>query len=266
MAVRRRKLARCVIGFARTEATVRRAKARGAVDDGCTELCPDWLGSSDLVVIATPPLSVVPIARQVARLTSHRFILTDVASTKGQIISRLERILPSRISYIGSHPMAGSERSGVEAADPRLFEGAACILTRMSRTSSGALSKVASLWRKVGGRSMVLSPARHDALVAQVSHVPHLAAAGLVLGSRPESLDLAAGGFSDLTRIALSDPAMWNEICRTNRHELKKALEQFIGQMNRFKGLLSSPDGSKLLGLLRLAQRRRRQLRIKGGG
>ena len=257
IALRRGRVARRVIGFTQSETTLRRAKHKGAVDDGCTELCPDWLGSSDLVVIATPPLSVVPIARQIMRLTSHRFLLTDVASTKREIVRRIEKILPSRIRFVGSHPMAGSERSGIQAADPDLFQGAACILTPTVCTDRSAVAKVSALWRGVGGRPVVLSPARHDALVAQISHVPHLAAAALVLSAQPEALELAAGGFTDATRIALSDPAIWSEICRTNRVELKKGLDRFIAQIERLKRL----QGAALFRSLEVAQRKRRKLK-----
>lgn len=259
MAIRRKRLARRVIGFSRHESTVRRAKARRAIDDGCTELCPDWLGLSDLVVIATPPLSVVPIARQVAKLTSHRFILTDVASTKGEIVQRIEKNLPSRIRFVGSHPMAGSERSGIQAADPDLFQGAACLLTPTARADRSAVAKISALWRGVGGRPVALSPARHDALVAQISHVPHLAAAALVLAAQPEALRMAAGGFTDATRIALSDPSVWSEICRTNRRELRRGLDRFIAQIERLRKLLSDDTG--LLRSLEEARRKRRQLK-----
>ncbi len=260
MVLRKRRLARRVIGFSRREATVERAKARGAVDDGCTELCPDWLGDSELVVIATPPEAVATTARAVARLTRHRFVLTDVASAKAGIVSKLERILPERISFVGGHPMAGSDLSGIEAADPALFDGAVCILTPTSRTRRQALSRVSSLWREVGGRPVSLSPSRHDLFVAQVSHVPHLAAAGLLLAADSPALRFAAGGLADATRIALSDPALWVEICRMNRRQLKTALDRFIRTMEQLRASVSKGDKGALLRRLQAARRARRGL------
>ncbi|MBI3333142.1 MAG: prephenate dehydrogenase/arogenate dehydrogenase family protein [Candidatus Omnitrophica bacterium] len=261
MALRRGRLAGKVIGFTRREATLRKARARGAVDDGCTEFCPDWLGASDLVVIATPPLSVVPVARRIGRMTRHSFILTDVASTKGRIVRQMERMLPDRIRFVGSHPMAGSERSGVEAANPKLFERAACLLTPTPRTSREALAKVSSLWRAVGGRVLLLRPARHDALVAQISHMPHLAAAALALSAEGRALPLAAGGFADTTRLALSDPSLWSEICLTNRREILAALSRFDRQMSGLRRLLLRGAGADLSRRLRAAQRKRRQVK-----
>ena len=257
MALRKGRVARRVIGFARHEASVRRAKARDAVNDGDTELCPDWLGQSDLVVLAVPPDEVVRVALKVTRLTRHSFILMDAASVKGPIVRSLEKILPPRIQFVGSHPMAGSERSGIQAADPALFRDAACVVTRTARTNPLALRQVSRMWKRVGGRVIVMDPKRHDALVAQISHAPHLAAVALTLLPEASALSLAGGGFLDTTRIALSDPAMWDQICRMNCPQILVALNKLIKELNELKDLVQrKPVGLK--GKLRKAASRRR--------
>lgn len=258
LALKRGRVARRVIGFSRHEATIRRAKAVGAVDDGCTELCPEWLGESDLVIIATPPLSVVPLARRIAKMTRHSFVLTDVASTKRRIVRDLERDLPSRIRFAGSHPMAGSEQSGIDAAKPALFKGAVCVLTRTPRTSPSALEALRSLWRAVGSKIVVLTPEKHDKLVAQISHVPHIAAAVLVELVSAEALRLAGTGFRDATRIAKSDPAMWEQIIRTNREPVSCSLGELVKRLSQIRRSLGNPDG--LRRRFRKAQIRRRSL------
>lgn len=260
MALRKGRVARKVIGFSRHEATIRRAIALGAIDDGDTELCPDWLGHSDLVVIATPPLAVAPTARRIARITSGRIFLTDVASTKSEIVKKLERSLPSRISFVGAHPMAGSEKSGIAAADAALFRDAVCIITPTPRTNSAARARVASLWRGVGTRVVSMPAARHDTLVAQISHLPHLAAAVLTRAPDPAALALAAGGFADATRIAAGDPALWEEICQTNRREILSALGRLQRELNQLKKLLHGNRSRELRQFLAAAQRRRLQL------
>lgn len=264
MALKKRRIARRVIGFTRHEATLRRAKARGAIDDGDTELCPEWLGQSDLVVIATPPRAVPTVARQIARLSRGQLLLTDVASAKGQIHRQLARILPARISYVGSHPMAGSECSGIEAAQGDLFEGATCIVTPDAKRSGQAVARIEGLWRSVGSRVVRISAQRHDALVAQISHLPHLAAIGLVLSAHPRSLPLAAGGFSDATRIALSDPGLWRQILQMNRRQVTQSLDRFLLQMGELRDLLSSEDNPRLIRRLLAAQRKRRRLGGRG--
>ncbi len=261
MALRKGRVARRVIGFARHETTIRKAKARGAIDDGDTELCPNWLGESELVVIATPPLTVVPIARQIVKLTRHRFILTDVASTKGEITQALGSFLPERITYVGSHPMAGSERSGIGAANLDLFRGAPCVVTPVARTSRTAVRRVFALWRSVGGRCVEISPAHHDTLVAQISHLPHLAAVGLTLVAQEEAMGLSAGGFSDTTRIALGDPALWREICWTNRRAITAAMDRLLKELRQLRGLIASGNSDTLTKQFRTAQKKRQRLK-----
>ncbi len=259
MALRRRRVARRVVGVDRLRSAMVKARAMGAIDGGAPRFS-EAVAGADLVVIATPPASVVPTARRVARATRHRFLLTDVASVKGPIVAALNRELPSRISFVGGHPMAGSEQSGIKAADPELFIGAPCVVTRTAKTKGRALSSVRALWQSLGSKVTVLSPARHDALVAQVSHVPHLAAVGLTLIASPTSLNLAAGGFSDTTRIALSDPVLWRQICAMNRQPLADALDQFLIRLGQLRDLLTHENGIGLSRLLRAAQRRRQGL------
>jgi len=255
MALRRGRVARRVIGFARTEATIRRAKAKGAVDDACTELCPDWLGLSDLVVIATPPLAVPKIAREIARICPGRLALTDVASTKSVIVRKVEQMLPDRISFVGAHPMAGSERSGIEAADPHLFDEAVCILTPTRKTNRVALGKVRRLWQGVGAQVRRMTPAQHDELVAQVSHVPHLAAVALTLLPPAGALKLSGNGFADTTRVAMGDPKLWEEVCSTNHAEISRSLDRYIAKLKDLR------DSHSLQRELARAQRIRQGLR-----
>ena len=259
MAIRRKHLAQRVIGFSRREATIREAKAKGAIDDGDTEFCPDWLGASDLVIIATPPSAVEKVAREIARLTRHSFILTDVASTKAQIVRKLER-LPKRIAYVGFHPMAGSEHSGVRFAQADLFDQAVCVLTPTSHSDRRAVRKLFAFWQAAGMKVLSYTPARHDTAVAQVSHVPHLAAFALALSADPKAFPLAAGGFADTTRIAMSDPALWVDICRTNRKEVIRGLDRVIKQLKRFRGWIAAQDQKRLQQALQRARRNRQIL------
>jgi prephenate dehydrogenase len=261
LALRHGRVARRVIGFARHEATLQKAKRKGAIHDGDTELCPDWLGESDLVVLAVPPDEAVRMARQVARLTRHSFLMTDATSVKEPVVRSLETLLPSRIRFVGSHPMAGSERSGIEAADPALFRGAPCIVTPTSRTDPQAVKRVSRMWKGVGGRVIEMDPKRHDVLVAQVSHAPHLAAVALALLPDEAALAVAGGGFADTTRIAASDPAMWEQICRMNRKEILAALDRLVAGLNGLKAAVASGSPGALRATLRGAQARR--LRLK---
>ncbi len=260
MALHRGRLAHRVIGFSRREATIRQAKARGAIHDGDTELCPEWLSQSDLVIVATPPETVIPIARKIAAMTKGSLLMTDVASVKSRIVRELERTLPKRISFVGGHPMAGSERSGLEAADRNLFKGAACVVTRTAWTNPRAFQKVRRMWECVGGRVIVLDPKRHDALAAQISHVPHLTAALLTLLPEKQALSLAGGGFSDSTRIAASDPRVWEQICGMNRKKILETLDCLLRDLKAIRSFIEQGNLKALRRRLQSAQFRRNRL------
>src|SRR3989338_233147 len=165
IAIRRRRLAKTVVGYSRKPATLRVAKRRGAIHTGTTNL-RDAVRNADLVVLATPVDLIVPMARQAARYCRRSAILTDVGSTKGHIVRSLERSLPRHVSFVGAHPIAGSEQRGIDAARSDLFAGAVCVLTPTVRTARRALQKVKRLWAQVGMRVITMSPRDHDQLLA----------------------------------------------------------------------------------------------------
>ena len=230
LALKKRGIARRIIGVEADPSALRKARARDAIDEGFRQWTAQ-LEQSDLIILALSPGVVPGTALQIASTSSEPIVLTDVSSTKGHIVRVLERDLPQRIKFVGGHPMAGSHRSGIQAADPDLFSGAPCVVTRTPRTDRRALAKVSKLWSLVGGKVLVMDPARHDRLVAQISHIPHLAAVGLTLSVSPEALKLAGGGFSDTTRVALSNTRLWFEICLQNEKEVIRALDRFIKEM-----------------------------------
>ncbi len=187
------------------------------------------------------------IARQIAPALSAAAAVTDAGSVKGPVVRELEDILGGR--FIGSHPMAGSERSGLESSRENLFEDAACIVTSTSRSDAGALEKVREIWSAVGGRLVEMSPESHDATIARVSHLPHAVSAALVLAvnqGASNALALAGGGYRDTTRIAAGPPAMWAEIFLENRAGLAAGLEDMKAQLDLMKQLILAGDAGAL--------------------
>lgn len=269
LALRRRRVAARVVGVARRAAAIAQARAAGAIDRGFTRLAPAVAGA-DLVVIATPPSTVVALARDVAACLPppagragvgrrQPLLLTDAASTKAGIVHGWSRVLPDRIQAIGSHPMAGSERRGLSAASARLFDGALCILTPAPATPRRAVRRVTALWRAVGMTTRTMTPERHDAMVAMISHAPHLVAASLVAAARAEEMALAATGFADTTRVALGDPALWQDICLSNREAVLAALGRFERVLIHLRQAIAYRDADELRQTLAAAQRRRRR-------
>lgn len=217
---------------------------------------------SDLVVLAVPVGRLEAVAGEAAAVVDAATVVTDVGSVKAPVVKRLE---PLFARFVGGHPMAGSERSGVTAASPSLFEGARCVLTPTSRTDVKALGTVERLWTGLGASVMHLDPDAHDELAAAVSHLPHLAAASLVnaaagvAGGR--AFSIAAAGFRDATRIASGSPELWKDICLMNRGPLLKVLTGYVEEIERLRRCLDRSDGQGLLEELTRARASRERLK-----
>lgn len=260
-ALRKRKLATEVVGCVRRQATIAEAKRAGAVDSATLDYAAG-VADADLIILCTP---ITQMARTLASLVPHikrGAIITDVGSVKGSVVRDLEALAAKAGAYfIGSHPMAGSEKTGVRAARPDLYTGAVCVLTPTKKTNQPALKKVAQLWTMLGARVLKLSPARHDQLVARSSHLPHLLAAQLVnhtLGRKEiEQALLCATGFRDTTRIASGSPEMWRDIAVANRANLGKTLGDFIRELRALQKLVQRGDQKKLSRFFEQAKQRR---------
>ncbi len=260
MAIRRRRVARHVIGWSRKPSTLKQAKKRGAIDEGTTDL-KRAVCDADVVVLATPVDAIVPLAKRTARFMRPGSILMDVGSAKGQIVRALERRLPRGVAFVGAHPLAGSEQRGIAAASADLFDGSSCIVTATRRTDRRALARVRRFWSAVADRVIVMDPQRHDRLLAAVSHLPHLLALSLVQSTSDSALALAPRSFLDATRVANSHPELWDDIFLSNRSALLGAVTRFERELRHMKTTLARRDRAGLLRRLKRAQATRHALR-----
>jgi prephenate dehydrogenase len=223
-------LAREIVGVGRDRARLEAARADGALDRVTTDL-DAGVAEADFVLLATPVLTIEALLERVWRAAADGATLTDVGSTKAAIVRRAECLAATRaLAFAGSHPMAGSEKSGYAVARADLFRGATVIVTPTDRTEPRAVKTVTAFWEALGARVASLEPEAHDAAVAAISHLPHAVAYALmdaVARSTPEALELAARGFKDTTRIAASDPDMWADIFVANRAALGRSLDAF---------------------------------------
>jgi prephenate dehydrogenase len=212
------------------------------------------------VTFVAVPVSAVPEAVRQA-LDRGRGVVTDAGSVKASVLSTIDDP-----RFVGGHPMAGSEQDGLDGADPMLFEGATWILTPVASTDDSALALVRSVVTSMGARVVALDPDRHDQLVALVSHVPHLTAAGLMTLAAEAAeehstlLTLAAGGFRDMTRVASGSPGIWPDICAENRTAILAALDGLTGVIERARDLVDRGDRAGLTELLETARRARTNL------
>lgn len=251
LAIRQRRVARRVVGVDADPAALDAARARGALDRAGTTY--EVLREADLVVVAVPPDAVVETAVAAADVLRAGVVITDVASTKASIVSALERRMPRGVRYVGGHPMAGSERSGPQAADAALLAGRPFIVTPTAAGDAEAVELVVAMARGMGMQPVVLTPQDHDELVAQVSHVPYLLAVAAVNAAGDEALPLQGPGFAGLARLAGSPPGLWAQICAQNRAAILRALEQVRIELSRLERALHEGD---LVEVLARAQRR----------
>ncbi len=251
LALRSRGLARRVVGLVRRQATVEAAIALGALDAGSTD--PSIVRGAELIVLAPPVLTMPAIAAEIAPHLTAGSLVTDVGSTKSRLVRELPLILPPAVAFVGGHPMAGSEKGGVEAARADLFEGAVYVLTPVAETDAPSLARMAGLVRALGAVPVEMEPALHDEAVARISHLPHVAAAvvaeAAIAGTLPLDILrlLVAGGFKTTTRIAASPPEMWRDICLTNREAMLDVLSQAAARLDSFREALQGADGPALL-------------------
>lgn len=235
-----------VAGFDLGAGVAARALVVGAVDEAASSLARAVAGA-DLVVLATPVLSMRTLLDAIAPLLSPHALVTDLGSTKAQVVAWAEAALPEPERFVGGHPMTGSERAGIEAARRGLYAGATWCLTPTVNTDEAALDQLTALVRALGAQPLVLDASRHDWLVAGASHLPLVAAAALVrtLGESAEWEAvgaLAAGGFRDTTRVASGDPTMARDILLTNAEAVAHWLDTYLEELTRLRERIRSSD------------------------
>jgi cyclohexadieny/prephenate dehydrogenase len=243
---RARGLAGEVVVVARHEAAVRAVLDAGAADSGTTDLAAGVTGAS-LVVLCAPVGALPGLIRAAWPHLAPGAVLTDAGSVKRSVVEAA-RACPARagVSFVGGHPMAGSERSGFEASTADLFDGRLALVTTASDTPEPAVLAVTALWEGLGSTVRRLSAEAHDHLVAQISHLPHLAAYALVAAADGDALPLAGRGFVDTTRIAASAESLWTDIFRENRTPLLDALDRYEAVLGRWRELAARGDWTAL--------------------
>ena len=241
LALLQRGLARCVVGIGRHESSLRKARERGTVTSTTTDL-DRGVTDADLVVVCTPVGNIVEHVCQAAAHCPAGALLTDVGSTKGQIVLELERRLDKGPAFVGSHPLAGSEKTGPEYAQADLFESRVTVVTPTPATRPQHVEQIEHFWSALGSRVIRMAPHDHDQAVAMTSHATHVLAAALAAATSPEELPLVAGGWKDTTRIAAADPQLWLQILMTNRDQVLKSIDKFEKVLATFRAALQCGD------------------------
>lgn len=262
LALRQRRLAGQVAGYVRRAESVKECETLGVVDRADTDL---WraVEQASLVVLCTPIAQMRGLMERMLPKLAPGAVVTDVGSVKASVVAELDP-LAARVGarFVGSHPMAGAEKTGPAAARADLFEGAICAVTPTAQTPPDAVARIEQLWRDVGGVPLRLGAELHDDLVSRSSHLPHVVAAGLasyVLSPvhPKEQAMLCANGFRDTTRIASGSPEMWRDISLANRRNLARVLGVFIEDLQEFRLALENQDARAIEEFFAKARERR---------
>jgi prephenate dehydrogenase len=253
LAAKARGAARRVTAYARREESRREALTLGAAD-AVFDTPALAVADADLVVLCTPVLTMSDLVRGIRDQLAEGSVVTDVGSTKGHLVRELGKILvDSPSEFVGSHPMAGSEQTGLDAARQDLYEGARVIVTPAKDASADATERVQSFWEHVGADVSVMSPEAHDEVIARTSHLPHLVAAALVAAIDRDGSDIApfcGPGFRDTTRVAEGSEQVWHDIVKTNLGAIRSEVDAFELELARLKALLAQEDFDGIRGFL----------------
>ena len=258
-----------IVGFSRRPGTSAAAAERGMIDVAARDLASVVEGA-DLVFIATPVMTIREVLERISRHLSSGCIVTDVGSTKVKVMEWAVKYLPLDVGFIGGHPMAGKETSGIDEADSELFRGCAYCLCPGARATSEAVGTLERVVRGIGARPVIVEASVHDRLVAGVSHLPMVLSAAFVACTVEDSLwtemgRLAAGGYRDLSRLASGNPEMNRDICGTNAEEIIQWIDRYVEKLSEYRRLIAG-DAEGLENALALAREaRERWLREASG-
>ena len=269
-AIRAKKLAEHVTGYAKTEATRAKALELGLVD-AVFSSAVEAVSGADLIILCSPVGSYADLAREIAPGLMDGAILTDVGSVKGAVVRDVLPHVPAGVHFIPGHPIAGTEQSGPESGFAELFVNRWCILTPLADADPAAVERLSAFWRACGSNVEVMTPEHHDLVLAITSHLPHLIAYNIVSTAADleevtssEVIKYSAGGFRDFTRIAASDPTMWRDVFLNNKDAVLEMLGRFSEDLSALQRAIRWGDGEALFNIFNRSRQIRRSIIAAG--
>lgn len=255
-AMRQNKLAKEIVGVSQGQQTLSTALKEGIIDQGYQDI-GKAVENADLVVLAPPVGIITGLLASIGPHLRRGCIVTDVGSSKQAIVKAAQKFLPNHVFFVGSHPLTGSEKTGVAHASAELFQNATCIMTPEDNTHRMAKDRVKLLWSKVGANVKFMAPDEHDRILGYVSHLPHMVAYAMIETVPYEYLAYAAQGLKDTTRIAASSGQMWADIALSNKKTLIKAIDEVAKNLSVIRKAISTDDQKTLLNVFKNAKSKR---------
>jgi prephenate dehydrogenase len=249
---KRHSLADKVVGFGRSQEKLEKAKSLNIIDEYATDL-QSAVAEADVVVLCSPVSVMTPLVREMVAFLQPGCLVTDVGSVKKPLVGEIQALMPEGTYFVGSHPIAGGEKTGFEASRSDLFQGEKCIVTPTPKTNPNAQNKITELWEQAGMQVITMDVEEHDLIFGAVSHLPHVIAFVLMntLGSistknHEEITAFCGKGLKDITRIASSDPVMWRDICLSNKKPVLSLIDKFQGSLQQVRNLIDKEDSQLL--------------------
>ena len=269
-AIKKHNLSEEIVSSNRSDIVNKKVLELKIVDDSSSDT-QKMVNDSDLIIIATPLSSYENVILKIKNSLKNGMILTDVGSVKERVISLVEKAIPKDVSWIPSHPIAGTEESGPEAGFSELFKNRWCILTPSKKAKEKDINTLKSFWKKIGSKVDIMDAKQHDYILSITSHIPHLVAYNIVNTSiniqeekQSAIIKYSAGGLRDFTRIAASNPIMWRDIFIQNKTNTSKEIEKFIANLEDLKNAIINEDGKKLEEIFIKTKKIRKEI-IKAG-
>ena len=259
LAIKQRRMARTVVGVSQRQSSLNAAMKNHAVDEVYQDVKKAVAGA-DLVVLSTPVSIITSMLMNIGPNLKRNCIITDVGSTKVSIVKTAQDYLPGHVFFVGSHPLAGSEKKGVQNARPDLFEGSQCLMTPVATTNKMALERVKRLWIQLGAKVKFISPQEHDRILAFTSHLPHIVAYALMAALPDGDLEYCGQGFKDSTRIAASTPQIWADICLGNSKNIVTGLDEMTRKLAAIRRSVVMQEPKSLIDFFKNAKVKRDKL------
>ena len=269
-AIKKHNLSEKIVSSNRSDIVNKKVLELKIVDNSSSDT-QKMVNDSDLIIIATPLSSYENVILKIKNSLKNGMILTDVGSVKERVIGLVEKAVPKDVSWISSHPIAGTEESGPEAGFSELFKNRWCILTPSKKAKEKDINTLKSFWKKIGSKVDIMDAKQHDYILSITSHIPHLVAYNIVNTSiniqeekQSAIVKYSAGGLRDFTRIAASNPIMWRDIFIQNKKNTSKEIEKFIANLEDLKNAIENEDGKKLEEIFIKTKKIRKEI-IKAG-
>ena len=265
LAIKKKGLAKEIIGIGRKESSLREATDVGAITESMLDL-KKGVNGADLIVLAAPVSGIMETLDALGKdFRRGGVIITDVGSTKSSIVDKAEKVLHHSLLFVGSHPLVGSEKKGPTYASDKLYEGAVCVMTPTEKTNRLAKDKIKHFWGQLGCQVKMMTPAEHDEVLAYASHLPHLAAFALMKSIPDQILDSVGQGLKDTTRIAASDPEMWRDIFLSNPKNVLKSIDEMVRAIAAMRKAIVGKDRDSLAEMFKQAKAKRERIEKNHG-